>query len=151
MDTSTLVVLAWIRSRASAVWVVATLLLLMSLVLGWRSASLRIPDTPVDRVNTLYAKQWLLLRQAEAIIPPGQGYTVIAEDKDEEMLLFELSLGVLPDRPAIPTSYWRTLQPGGDRARYVVSFECLVPPGQRQLVARVANGCVFATFDGSAP
>ena len=106
--------------------------------------SLEIPRTPVDHVNGLYARQWVLLEEAKELIPASQTYTAVARNEDEEMLLFMLSLGALPDRSALPTSYWRVPQPGqGDRARYVVSFGCVEPSGPNRLLRRISNGCVF--------
>ncbi len=135
-----------LRVSCSAVWIAGTCALLVPPVVGWFSTpeSFRIPETPVDRTNALYAQEWLLLQQTKEIIPPGQSYTVIAGDKNEEMLLFMLSLGVLLDRPAMPTTYWRIPQPEqGDRARYVVSFGCVEPAGRKRLVRRTTNGCIW--------
>lgn len=129
-----------------SVWVVGTCVLLVPPVIGWFSApvSLKMPETPVDHVNPLYARQWVLLQQAKELVPRGESYTVIARDKDEEMALFMLSIGVLVDRTAAPSSYWnRPEAESGSRARYVVSFECLEPTGPKRLVGRLSNGCVW--------
>lgn len=112
---------------------------------------LRIPATPVDRVNPLYARQWRLLQRATRSIPAGQSYTVIARDPDHEMLLFMLSLGVLPDRVARPTNYWKIPQHGnGDRARYVLAYDCAPVSGGARLVRRYEEGCVWERAE-SAP
>jgi hypothetical protein len=126
-------------------------LLLVRPLLGVFSAagSLETPGTPLDHVNGLFASHWMLLEQAKEVIPAAQTYTAVARGGEEEMLLFILSLAVLPDRTALPTSYWRLPQPGqGDRARYVISFGCLEPSGAHRLVRRLPNGCIFERPEG---
>jgi hypothetical protein len=130
----------------SLLWVAGTLSLLVGPVGAWVSAGprLRIPATPVDLVNSVYARQWLLVQKARDFIPAGESYTAIAGDKDEEMLLFMLSFGVLFDREALPTSLWKVPFVGaGDRARYVISFGGERPAGPARLVRRFADGCVW--------
>ena len=139
-------------ARPTTLWIAGTCLLLVRPLLGVFSAagSLQIPGTPMDHVNGQYASMWMLLEQAKEVIPAAQTYTTVARGgEEEESLLFILSLGVLPDRTALPTSYWSVHQPGqGERARYVVSYGCLEPPGTHRLVRRIANGCVFERPEG---
>lgn len=133
-------------SRSPTFWLIGTCLLLAHPLHNWlqSSAPLRFPQTPVDNVNLLYAEQWLLLKEAARIIPEGHSYTAVARDRDTEMLLFILSLGALPGREPLPTSYWRaTLGSEADRAEYVVSFGCVEPPGRNRLRLRFATSCVF--------
>lgn len=133
-------------SRSPTFWLIGTCLLLAHPFHDWLriSAPLGIPQTPVDNVNFLYAEQWLLLTEAARVIPEGHSYTAIARDRETEMLLFILSLGALPGREPLPTSYWRATRGSeADRAEYVVSFECVEPPGRNRLRLRFATGCVF--------
>jgi len=130
---------------SSVLWVGGTLSLLIGPVGAWVSAGprLRIPATPVDLVNSVYARHWLLVQEARDFIPAGESYTAIAGDKDDEMLLFMLSSGVLFDRVALPTSLWKVPVVGADRARYVISFGDERPAGPARLVRRFADGCVW--------
>ncbi len=130
---------------SSVLWIAGTLSLLAPPWIGWMASpvSVAIPVTPVDRVNGLYARQWILLQAARETIPAGQSFTTIARDKEEEMLLFILSLGVLRDRFPVPASYWKRPVAEGARARYVVSYECIEPSGAARLVRRFPEGCVW--------
>jgi len=132
-------------SVSSVVWIAGTLSLLVPSLARWipPPASISVPLTPVDKVNWLYARQWALVQEARELVPAGQSYTTIARDKDEEMLLFMLSLGVLRDRYPVPTSYWKGPVAEGARARYVVSYECFEPSGAARLVRRFPEGCVW--------
>jgi hypothetical protein len=128
-------------------WATGTCALLVAPGGGWRSVgreAIATTATAVDRSNPRYAKHLLLLGEARQLIPVGQCYTAIARNADDEMLLFMLSLGVLPDRAARPTSYWGTPRVGqGDRARYVVSLDCLEPTGPHRLLEKTPDGCVW--------
>jgi hypothetical protein len=132
--------------RASLLWILGTLVLLAFSVDRWRSSSapLGSAQTPVDRVNPLYARQWLLLRQAGDVIAPGASYTVRAANTDLEMLLFMLSCSALPDRVAFPTTYWGVPQRDGPRARYVVAYDCVTEEESGlRVVRRFSEGCVL--------
>lgn len=131
-------------SVSSVMWIAGTLSLLAPPLVRWVASpvSISVPSTPVDRVNWLYARQWLLLQAAREIIPAGQSYTTIAKDKGDEMLLFMLSLGVLTDRLPAASSYWKGPVAEGARARYVVSYECVDPDGAL-LLRRFPEGCIW--------
>jgi len=132
------------RSAASVLWIAGTLALLAPPIVRWMASdSLTLPRTPVDRVNTLYAREWALVQSAIAVVPAGQSFTAIARNKDEEMVLFMLSVGALRGQYPVPSSYWERPVPEGDRARYVVSYECFEPPGATRLVRRFPEGCVW--------
>jgi hypothetical protein len=130
---------------SAVLWIVGTLLLLAPPLIRWVAwpVPISVPRTPVDHVNGLYARQWALIEAARGIIPPGQTYTAIARDKEDEMLLFMLSLGLLADRAPMPSSYWKGPVAEGGRARYVLSYECFEPPGGARLVRRFPEGCVW--------
>jgi hypothetical protein len=104
-----------------------------------------LPATPVDRTNAHYARVWLFLLETRPFVPPGATYTTIGPTRDDDMLLFELSMGLLADRTALPTTYWGVRQPReGDRAKYVLSLGCVAPPGEvPRLRARLSEGCVY--------
>jgi hypothetical protein len=128
----------------AAAWVIGTLVLVTLTLARWIAApsSLAIPATPVDRTNAYYARHWSLVNEARRVIPPGQTYTVIAADRDSEMLLFMLSLGVLTDHRPLPSSYFRVPLPHGKCARFVISYDCIVPEDAR-LLQRFPEGCVW--------
>lgn len=131
--------------RTSAVvWLLGTLALVALTLARWIAApaSLTVPATPVDRTNPFYARHWILLHEARGVIPPGQTYTAVAVDGESEMLLYMLSLGVLTDQRAIPSSYFRTPLPRGKSAHFVISYDCVVPEDAR-LLRRFPEGCVW--------
>ncbi len=134
---------------ASVLWIAGTLSLLAPPFVRWMASpvSFHVPLTPVDRVNWLYARQWALVQEAREAVPAGQTFTTIAKDKDEEMLLFMLSVGVIRSRFPMPTSYWRMPVADGAQARYVVAYECLEPAGASRLVRRFPEGCVWERPD----
>lgn len=134
---------------SSLLWFAGTLALLAPPVIRWVASPvpISVPRTPVDHVNGLYARQWALIQAAREIVPAGQSYTLIARDKEEEMLLFMLSVGVLRDRSPMPSSYWKGPVAEGARARYVVSYECLEPSGGARLMRRFPEGCVWERAD----
>jgi hypothetical protein len=138
--------------RAPVLWILGTLVLLSIPVHRWVTSPipLGLARTPVDRVNTLYARQWLLLQQAGTVISPGASYTVTARDTDLEMLLFMLSYSALPDRVAYPTTYWGVPQGDGRRARFVVAYDCANAEAGLRLVRRFPEGCVLER-PGRAP
>jgi hypothetical protein len=129
---------------STAVWVLGTLALVTLTLVRWNSlpASLSVPATPVDRTNPFYARHWTLLHEARGVIPPGQTYTAVAVDRESEMLLYMLSLGVLSDHRPIPSSYFRIPLPRGKSARFVISYDCVVPEDAR-LLRRFPEGCVW--------
>ena len=134
---------------ASVLWIAGALALLAPPLVRWFASpvSFHVPLTPVDRVNWLYARQWALVQEAREAVPDGQAFTAIAKDKDEEMLLFMLSIGVLRNRFPMPSSYWANPVADGARARYVVSYECVEPAGSPRLVKRFPEGCVWERLD----
>lgn len=129
---------------SAAVWLLGTLALVALTLARWISApaSLAVPATPVDRTNAFYARHWTLVHEAVGVIPPGQTYTTVAADLESEMLLYMLALGVLTDNLALPSSYFRVPQPHGRNARFVISYDCVVPENAR-LLRRFPEGCVW--------
>lgn len=139
-------------ARSPAFWLIGAVLVLAKPIDGWirADAPLRRPLSPMDNVNLQYRDLWLLLRDSAEVIPVGHSYTVTSRDRDSEMLLFALSLGLLPAREPMPTSYWGILddRPQKNGAEYVVSLACVGPPGSHRLRLRLPSGCVFVREGG---
>ena len=110
---------------------------------------LRLPLTPVDRVDPARARQWMFLEESRNHLPPKSSFTVVAEDPDVEMALYMMSYGALPDTLPLPTRYYGNPTPEfGREARFVLAFDLAEPPepGAR-LIARVSNGAVYERTD----
>ena len=97
-------------TRLRAVWFAgAAALALFPL---WRFFSrplaeqLRLPITPVDRVDGARARQWRFLAESRPHVPPRASFTVLAADSDVEMALYMMSFGVLQDGVPLPTRYY---------------------------------------------
>ncbi len=58
---------------------------------------LRLPLTPVDRVDGARARQWRFLAESRPHVPPKSSFTVLAADPEVEMALYMMSFGALPD------------------------------------------------------
>jgi hypothetical protein len=132
----------------SLIWLFGACALLVFHGFLWREIarirSLRLPTTPADLTNPVYAVQWRFLMDARAWIPDGAAYTVAAGDLDREMSLFMLSLAVYPKARALPSSYFGVKFPDFAReARFVLDEECRLrdQPGL-QILAQLPGGCV---------
>lgn len=136
------------RDRVSTLlWLTGSVLLLAFPLRTWIGESahgpLTWPVTPFDRSDPNAARQWLFLSRAAAIVPPGATYTVVATDRDVEMNLFMISIGLLPDAHPLPTSYYGIPFPAvGSRARFVISYENARAPGPMRIRAAFAEGYV---------
>ena len=106
---------------------------------------LRLPVTPVDRVDPARARQWLFLAESRSHLPPKASFTVLADDPDVEMALYMMSFGVVPDGLPLPTRYYGNPTPEfGREARYVLAFDLAeAPEPASRLVARVRGGAVY--------
>ena len=136
-------------ARVRAVWFVgAFALVLFPLARFFRQPlreELRLPTTPVDRVDPARATQWLFLTESRRHLPPKPSFTVLAEDPDVEMSLYMMSYGVVEDGLPLPTRYYGNPTPEfGREARYVLAFGLPdVPEPSARLVARVRGGAVY--------
>jgi hypothetical protein len=115
---------ASVRSSVAAAWwlgTVASLLLLLSIPLGIGSidCSLR---TPFDNTRSGHAAQWMFLSHAAHYVPRGATFTVHAPDRDTEMSLFMMAVGLLPEASPLPSSYYGRSMVLGDRARFVLEM-----------------------------
>jgi hypothetical protein len=132
-----------------AVWFAgATLLVVFPLVRFFDRPlrdQLRLPLTPVDRVDAGRARQWTFLEESRRHLPPKSSFTVLAEDPEVEMALYMMSYGVVPDGLPLPTRYYGSPTPEyGREARFVLAFELPdAPDPAARLVARVPGGAVY--------
>jgi hypothetical protein len=134
---------------ATLTWLATALLLLLFPLRFWVSpggrSMLTRPASPTDHAHPGLAEQWLFLDGAARSVPDGATFTVRGRDPDEEMTLHMLSLGVLRQARAVPTTYYgRRVNSGAERAQYVLSYRGAVGPGPGlELVARVGGGLVL--------
>jgi hypothetical protein len=109
------------------------------------SSALRMPATPLDWTSPQAASLWFFLARARDRVPAGTSYTVQARDPDDEMSLYMLSLGLLVEQKALPTSYFGVPTPEfGNRARFALVFgtaRSRVGPGR--LVCEIAGNAVY--------
>jgi len=109
----------------AAVWCFGIIISTAALVsLPLRSAevdhSLR---TPFDNTGSGHAAQWAFVSEASHHVPHGATFTVAAADRDLEMSLYMMAVGLLPEAVALPSSYYGRSTPIGERAGFVVEFE----------------------------
>ncbi len=129
-------------------WLAAAFALLIFPGIRWQRIPVgyrwRLPLTPLDATRPDVAQEWRFLEDAAHLVPRGATFTVLARDKSREMELFMMSFGVLPEGVPMPSSYFLTPQKTGERAEYVIAFEC-DPRGAlgAALIGRVPGGCVY--------
>jgi hypothetical protein len=85
--------------------------------------------SPFDNTRSGHAEQWIFLSEAAHNVPRGMTFTVRAPDRDIEMSLFMMAVGLLPEASPLPSSYYGQSTEMGDRARFVLEFEA---PGSVQ-------------------
>ena len=110
------------------------------------SASLfRVPATPLDLTNPWLARLWGYLVEVRHKVPEGASYTVLAPDRNTEMTLYMLSLGLLDRQVAVPSSYFGEARPEGGDARYVLCYGGVAPgtPGAVPVYG-ARDGAVYA-------
>ena len=109
-----------------------------------RPPDLTIPRNMVEPVNPEFAALLRLISAAKRVIPAGATYTVLAPNPDTEMALLSFSYADLPDSVPMPSSYYGDEHPGvGERARYVIAYQCDAQEARVRLILRIAEGCVF--------
>jgi hypothetical protein len=113
----------------------------------WKSpgSAFHVPATPIDLTSPGRAPLWNFLTKVADAVPAGASYTVLAPNRDEEMVLFMFSLGILRKQKALPSSYAGNLSPDvGSRARFVVVYGAARPEaGPTRLIRKVAEGAVY--------
>ncbi|HEY6928301.1 MAG TPA: hypothetical protein VJA66_01375 [Thermoanaerobaculia bacterium] len=132
--------------RLAAAWIAASALLFLPGI--WSSRlppprAFRVPQTPVDLTWDRYARFWLFLKEARHHVPPGETYTVIAADREDEMYLYMFSLGLFEKQTALPSSYFGTPTADGARARYLLVYQSAPRTTGDRLVAKLENGAVY--------
>jgi hypothetical protein len=81
--------------------------------------------SPFDNTQSGHAEQWIFLSEAAHHVPRGSTFTVLAPDRDTEMSLFMMSVGLLPEASPLPSSYYGQSTDIGDDARFVLEMEAL--------------------------
>lgn len=140
-----------LRSRSplrASYWLAVAWLMLLVPAWEWfvrRPELLSIPDTPISHVNADYAEQWRFLWEARHAVLPGRSYTVRASDRDTEMSLYMMSLGLCTKRTPMPTSYFRgNWSHVGQKAHFVLAYRGFTGNEQGlRFVVRVRNGVVY--------
>jgi hypothetical protein len=109
------------------------------------AAAIRVPATPLDLTSEHAARLWGFLMEARGTIPAGASYTVEAQDRDDEMTLYMLSLGIFFNREALPSSYFGVATPDlGRRARFVLVYGTApFRVAQGRLVRAVPSGAIY--------
>lgn len=97
--------------------------------------------TPFDNTGSGHAEQWLFLREAAGLIPEDASFTVLAGDRETEMSLSMMSVGLIADARLLPSSYYGEPVPAGAVARYVLEYGDCQRLGQGEtFVATLAGG-----------
>ena len=79
-------------------------------------------DSPFDNTHSGQAEQWIFLRQAARHVPRDASFTILAADRDTEMSLFMMAVGLLPEARPLPSSYYGQSLGTGEQARFVLEF-----------------------------
>lgn len=134
----------------SFVWLMGAIVVLVFHGILWneiaRVRPLRLPETPADLTNPVYAVQWHYLMDVREWIPDGAVYTVAAQDLYRGMNLFVLSMAVYPKARGLPTTYFETRRPDlPPEARFVLDEDCqFTERAELRLLVRLPSGCVEA-------
>jgi hypothetical protein len=78
--------------------------------------------SPFDNTHSGHAEQWTFLSEAAHHVPAGATFTVHAQDRDTEMSLYMMALGLLPEASPLPSSYYGRPTVVGHRARFVLDL-----------------------------
>jgi len=99
----------------------------------------------MDRTNPRLAEEWRFLWLAGGWVPRGATYTVLAADRNREMSLYMISLGLLPGRHPLPVSYHGSpLAEPPNGADFLLFFSCgSAPPSGYRIVQAVEGGYVY--------
>jgi hypothetical protein len=111
-----------------ALWLLASCFLLWPAVdtlLPSHLAKIEWPQTPLDKVAPKQALQWKFARAARSAMSRGASYTVRSPDHHDTMSLYMITLGMMPDSEAQPSSYFGIpMAGGGDKAAFTLNFPC---------------------------
>lgn len=130
-------------------WLAASLLLLLFPLRYWMlqrpDGVPFVPDTPLDRVNGRWAREFRFLQQAAPRVPRSARFSVIASSPIEEMPSYMMAIGLVAHGNPVAESYFGTLRPDTVPAEYLLSVGC-VPPRRGtslRVVARLPDGCIY--------
>jgi hypothetical protein len=107
-------------------------------------AALHVPVTPLDYSNARLADLWHFVNEARDHVPAGASFTVLALDRNDEMYLYMISLGLMDEQVALPSSYFGTPWQFGEKAKYVLAYGDRVAGTEGlRLVFRAERGAVY--------
>lgn len=134
-------------STVQGIWLTAATVALVAGVYSSRVSfrkTLHLPATPIDYANPHLAELWRFLYDIRGQVPEGASFTVRASNRDDEMYLYMVSLGILDKRVALPSSYYGVPERSGDQARYVLVYGSVsaMEEGMR-LVFQTPQGAVY--------
>lgn len=112
--------------------------ILLALMPLWRWATVSTP-----RPDPAFEADVAFMEDARHAILPGSSYTVRAADRRKERQLFDLSIGMTPDRHAVPTRYDSRRRPLPNDARYVIAYGNFTGGEKLQFVVRFEHGTVY--------
>jgi hypothetical protein len=131
---------------APAAWLLAACLSLapaIAVFLPPRLKDYHVPETPLDMIAPMQARQWKFLRQAWVEMPRSVVYAVRAPNLHDEMSIYMMSLGMFPDSAARAGSYFGIPRPGGaDDAQVLLCLPCLDPAPAGFDCKHVGEGCI---------
>ncbi|HEY2796686.1 MAG TPA: hypothetical protein VGK26_02245 [Thermoanaerobaculia bacterium] len=134
------------RIPSTRVWLLSALVLLAVPAVARLShgvgEQLRLPATPLDRTSASGTRQWAFLQECRGRVPPRASLTVVAADPEAESALFMLALGLYPDHPVWPSSYFGSPVDSGSHAQYVLIFDGATPPPGLEIVAQWDGGAI---------
>jgi hypothetical protein len=107
--------------------------------------------SPFDNTGSGHAEQWIFLREAAELVPIGARFTVTAPDRETEMSLFMMAVGLLPNATPLPTSYYGQPVSTGSKARFVLELEGPTPDQTPQARATEVAGGRVTTRLATAP
>jgi hypothetical protein len=79
--------------------------------------------SPFDNTRSGHAEQWIFLSEAARHVPSDASFTVLAPDRDTEMSLYMMAVGLLPEASPLPSSYYGQSTSMGDQARFELELE----------------------------
>ena len=112
------------KKFAVSVWWLGTLFSIVTLLVHpHRHGTLDLSrHSPFDNTRSGHAEQWIFLSQAARQLPRGASFTILAPDRETEMSLFMMSVGLLPEASPLPSSYYGQSTAIGEEARFILGF-----------------------------
>ena len=133
------------RGFVDAVWCLGALISVVILLAhSYRFDAIDLTRrSPFDNTGSGHAEQWIFLEEASRQVPEGASFTVVAPDRDTEMSLFMMAVGLVPESSPVPSSYYGQSTGRGDLAEFVLRFgeSGSLPPSEIP-VASISGGRV---------